>query len=215
MTQDMVPVLLNRSSVILDEIDSDFKKATTIAKAAGLRALELRMAFGRNIAEISNSQLWKIKEHLKSQEMKICALASPLFKCFLPGEEGKGKPGDQFGFQAANYKTHRALVPRLIEIADFFGVNVIRCFGFWDTGPLNEARLYQLAEFIRPVGEEVGSAGKILVLENEPSTFVKTAQNASQLLSLLDLPWVRFLRVGVVRVFFFFFKQKTAYEMLM
>lgn len=180
-------------SVILDEIDADFRKAAAIAKAAGLKAVELRMAFGRNIVELPDSRLREIKEYLESLGLKVCALATPLLKCFLPEEEGKGKVGDQFGFQANDYGSHRALVGRMAEIASLFGVNALRCFSFWATGPLDEARLHRIAELLAPVAEEAGHAGKTLILENEPSCFVKTAKEASRLLSLLGTPWVRLL----------------------
>lgn len=180
-------------SVVLDEIDADFWKAAAIAKAAGLKAVELRMAFGRNIVELPDSQLREIREYLESLGLKVCSLATPLLKCFLPGEEGKGEVGDQFGFQANDYWSHRALVGRMAEIASLFGVSVFRCFSFWATGPLDEARLHRIAELLAPVAAEAGRAGKTLVLENEPSCFVKTAKDASRLLTLLGTPWVRFL----------------------
>lgn len=180
-------------SVILDEINADFRGAAAIAKAAGLKAVELRMAFGRNIVELPDFQLRKIKEYLDSLDLKVCALATPLLKCFLPGEKGKGKVGDQFGFQVNDYESHKALVGRMAEIASLFGVNMLRCFSFWATGRLDEARLHQIAELLIPVAEEVGRAGKTLLLENEPCCFVKTAKEASRLLSLLATPWVRLL----------------------
>ena len=182
-----------KMSVILDEIDSDFRRAAAIVKAAGLRAVELRMAFGQNIAELPDFRLREIKEYLESLGLKVCALATPLLKCFLPGDEGKGKVGDQFGFRVNNYAAHRALVGRMAEIASLFGVNTLRCFSFWATGSLDEARLHRIAEFLAPVAEEAGRAGKTLILENEPSCFVKTAKEASHLLSLLGTPWVRLL----------------------
>jgi len=180
-------------SVILDEIDADFRRAAEVAKAAGLKAVELRMAFGQNTVELPDSRLREIKEYLEWLGLKVCALATPLFKCFLPGEESRGKVGDQFGFQANDYGSHRVLVGRMIEIADLFEVNALRCFSFWATGPLDEARLHRIAELLAPVAEEVGRTGKTLILENEPSCFVKTAEEASRLLSLLGTPWVRLL----------------------
>lgn len=185
--------LREKLSVILDEIDTDFRRAASIAKAAGLKAVELRMAFGRNIVELADSELQEIKEYLESLGLRVCVLATPLFKCFLPGEEGKGKVGDQFGFRINNYEDHRALVSRLVEIADFFEVSGLRCFSFWATGPLNEERLHRIAELIAPAAEEFERAGKTLILENEPECFVKTAKEASLLLSLMGTPRIRFL----------------------
>jgi len=185
--------ICERLSVILDEIDVDFKKAAMIAKAAGLKAIELRMAFGRNIIDLSDSQLLKIKKHLKSLGLQISALATPLFKCFIPGEERKGKIGDQFGFQANDYLTHKALIGRILEIADIFEVKAVRCFSFWNSGPLNETKLQQIAELLAPAVEAVSRARKMLILENENSCYIKTAQDASRLLSLLKTPSVRFL----------------------
>lgn len=193
MTGRFFANIRKKLSVILDEIDTDFRKSAVIAKTAGMQAVELRMAFGRNVVELPDPQLREIKECLESLGLKVCNLATPLFKCFLPGEEGKGKVGDQFGFQTNDYASHKALVGRVIEIADLFGVTTLRCFSFWATGPLNEARLHQIAELLAPAAEEVGRAGKTLILENEPSCFVKTAKEASYLLSLLSTPWMGFL----------------------
>ena len=52
-------------SVILDEIGADFRRAAEVAKAAGLKAVELRMAFGQNIVELPDSRLREIKEYLE------------------------------------------------------------------------------------------------------------------------------------------------------
>jgi len=180
-------------SVILDEIDVDIMQAALIAKAAGLEAVELRMAFGKNIVALSDSQLLKIKRYLQLVGLQVCALATPLFKCFIPGEEGKGKVGDQFGFQAPDYSTHRNLIGRIVEIADVFDINRIRCFSFWAAGSLSENKFQQIAELLSPAVDVVSKAEKILILENENDCYIKTAQDAAELLRLLNNPSVRLL----------------------
>lgn len=176
--------LHRKLSVVLDEIGDDFEEAALIAKAGGLNAVELRMAFGKNVVELSKFQLQKIKKHLDSLGLKICVLATPLLKCFIPGEEGRRKVGDQFAFRIYDYKSHKALITRMIEVADVFEVNALRCFSFWATEPLNDAKLQQIAEFMMPIVEEVSKAEKSLLLENEPDCYIKTAEEAVRLLSL-------------------------------
>jgi sugar phosphate isomerase/epimerase len=186
--------LLHKSlAVILDEIDADVMKAALIAKAAGLEVVELRMAFGQNIVTLHDSQLLEIKRHLQSLGLQVCALATPLFKCFIPGEEGKGQIGDQFGFEVLDYFAHKNLIDRIIEISEFFDVTKIRCFSFWATSCLSEDKLEQIAELLSPAVEAVSKAKKILILENENNCYIKTAQDADRLLRLLDNPSVRLL----------------------
>lgn len=176
---------MERVCVILDEIHRDVRKAVNIAARCGIRSVELRTAYGKNVIYLNDRELSKIRRLLSTEGLEICALATPLFKCFFPGEEGKVEPGDLFGVAEMTYDEHLEIAKRVIEIADFLAVDNIRCFTFWAAGPLDAQKLRAIAELLLPCAKMVTSANKRLLIENEPSCYVKYVFDAMALLKYM------------------------------
>ena len=75
-----------RLAVINDEITQDFEKACRIvANDFGLRWIELRSMWDKNVTELSAQQIEDAKKILSEHKLQVTDIASPLFKTDWPG----------------------------------------------------------------------------------------------------------------------------------
>ena len=75
-----------RLAVINDEITQDFEKACQIvAGDFGLRWIELRSMWDKNVTVLSAKEVEDAKKILKEHKLQVTDIASPLFKSDLPG----------------------------------------------------------------------------------------------------------------------------------
>lgn len=171
--------------IILDELSLDFKIALKMVKLARIDWIELRVIDGKNVAQIDFSRLKEYAEVLKKENIKVCAIASPLLKCYLPGEEGLVAPGDQFGFRVDDYQSHLKLIDKMFQTADLFGTNLLRIFSFWKVGPLDETKASLISSYLKPFVEKASEMGFTLMLENEPSCYVRTLSEAKKIVKAI------------------------------
>ncbi|MQY59033.1 MAG: sugar phosphate isomerase/epimerase, partial [Clostridia bacterium] len=75
--------------VFTDEISQDFEYALAVAKELGAGYVELRSMWGKNLVDLSSSELEKAKELIKKSNLKVSIIASPFFKCHLKKKEAK------------------------------------------------------------------------------------------------------------------------------
>lgn len=177
-------------AVILDEISTDFEKAVNVVKDVGMNYVELRILDGKNVAQLRLEEAKEYSGILKKLDLKVCSIASPLFKCFLPGEEKKGEVGDQFGFTINDYNSHLNLVDHLLEIAEIFETDMIRAFTFWKVKETTDEKLIEISRKIEPVLDKFENKGLRMAIENEPSCYVQTGRQLGKLLMILDHPSV-------------------------
>jgi sugar phosphate isomerase/epimerase len=118
---------------------------------------------------------------IKEAGLKVCCIASPLFK----GCEINDK---------IKYKANIELLKKTIEFAKELDTYLIRCFAFSKKGQRDEKNVLdkvvkQFAESIR-IAE---SGGAIIAVENDSKTFAETGRELSQLLKSIDSEKVRAL----------------------
>ena len=80
---------MSKVGVFPDEISQDFEYALGVVKELGARYVELRSMWGKNLVDLSSSELEKAKELIKKSNLKVSIIASPLFKCHLNKKEAK------------------------------------------------------------------------------------------------------------------------------
>lgn len=172
-------------SVILDELNPSFREALKLVKGANLEWVELRVIDGINVAQL---ELKKAREYaliLKDLNLRVCAIASPLLKCYLPGEEGKVPPGDQFGFRVDDYDSHLKIMEKVFDLAKIFETKLVRVFSFWKASPLCDFKARIIASYLEPLITRASESGLILILENEPSCYVQKLTEAQSIVKLV------------------------------
>ncbi len=177
-------------SVINDEISQDFDHdCYVVAHDFGLSWIELRSMWGKNITEMSATQIDDALKILAKYNLQVTDIASPLFKTDWPGapKSPYGSADDMHGAAEAAFKQQDEILERSIAIAKQFNTNKVRCFDFWrlvDVAPFRAA----IDEKLRAAAEVCGKQGILLVLENEFACNTATGREAARTMNAVQTP---------------------------
>lgn len=171
-------------SVLSDEISQDFARACEVAsRRFGLKQIELRSLWNKNVLGLDSNETAETLRLLKRFDLRVTAIASPLFKVDWPGAPKPpiGERRDQFN---ANFTFDQQdeVLDRSVGLARTFGTTLVRCFDFWrieNQAPHRQA----MNETLTRAAEKAGQSGVTLVLENEFACNTATASEAASVLS--------------------------------
>lgn len=149
-----------RLSVISDEVSQDLNEVIRFAKVFNLTEVEIRTLWNLPPHELleRSEGLFEI---LNSNGLKVCAIASPVFKSSL--------------HDLSEYEEHLRILRYVIELSKRLDVRLVRVFAFWRSGIYEE----HLDEILTKFGKAVDVAedeGVLLCVENEPSTFLTNGE---------------------------------------
>jgi len=153
--------------VITDEITLDVERAVHVAKELSLDCIELRGCWNKNVKDLTDSEVQRIKRTARAVGSEVVCVASPLFKCSI--NDGK------------EVEEHLRFLPRLITITKLFDAEILRGFAFWSTRTPDQ-HWNKVIEKLRQAADLCRNEGVILALENEPATFVGTGREARSVL---------------------------------
>ncbi len=157
-------------AVFGDEISPDLDEQLEHMEQEGIRFLELRGAFGKNVLELSNAELDQISKKLQARGMGVSAIGSPIGKISITEE----------------FEPHFEKFKRALEIADWLGSSYIRLFSFYMPREEGEAAYAKYRpEVIRRLNAFVNETqlwGMILLHENEKGIYGDTAERCADLL---------------------------------
>jgi len=172
-----------RLAVINDEITQDFEKACQIVSGDfGLRWIELRSMWDKNVTELSAKQVEDAKKILGERKLRVTDIASPLFKTDWPGapRSSQSQTRDQFhaDFDAS---AQDKLLERCISLCKSFDTDRIRCFDYWR---LDDQKPYRAAinARLQQAAERCAKDGIVLLIENEMSCNTATGEEAAAVL---------------------------------
>ncbi len=157
---------MSKVGVFSDEISQDFEYALGVVKELGAGYVELRSMWGKNLVDLSSSELEKAKELIKKSNLKVSIIASPLFKCHLKKKEAK-KPRDIYLVQEKSYSEHLRILERSFKLAKMFDTNIVRIFSFWRRGNLSEEILQEILQRFEVPIKRAEEENIVLALENE------------------------------------------------
>jgi sugar phosphate isomerase/epimerase len=178
-----------RIAVINDEISQDFGRACEVASGFGMKWIELRGMWKKNVLALDSPEIAECLRLLKKYELRVTDIASPLFKVDWPGApKSKFSPKqDQFNANFG-FDQQDEVLEKSVELAKTFGTDRVRCFDFWR---LDDAKPYRrvIDEKLREAAEKAGKKKVILLLENESACNTATGAEAAQVLAVVDSPW--------------------------
>ena len=176
-------------SVINDEITQDFGRAAEVtAKEFGLRYIEIRGMWGKNIMKLDAKEIAEARKILEKYKLRVSSIASPIFKVDWPGAPtSKFSPKrDQFGADFT-FEQQDELLERGFELMRAFHVDRIRIFDFWrleDPKPYREAMDQKLIE----AAHKASKLGVTLLIENEAACNTATGAEAARTLAAIRSP---------------------------
>jgi L-ribulose-5-phosphate 3-epimerase len=183
-----------RIAAITDEFDpSDLEAALRGMADTGMTGAEMRVAFGRNMIDLTDEEVDRVRAAVAARGMSVVSLASPLLKCVLPDAPALDSrvQHDVFG-SAYTYEDQPRLTRRAFDVAERLGAPIIRVFSYWRT--VEPERTYdRVAEALHALGEEAARRGVTIALENEHACNVATGAETGTLLQRFTHPAVKVL----------------------
>ena len=182
------------TAAITDEFSpADLDAALTGMAAVGMTGAEMRVAFGRNMIDLSDEEIDRVRAAVAARGMQIISLASPLLKCVLPDSPALDSrvQHDVFG-SAHTFEDQPRLTKRAFEVAERLGAPIIRVFSYWRT--VEPERTYdRVRSALQELGEQAARRGVVIALENEHACNVATAAETATLFRGFSHPAVRIL----------------------
>jgi L-ribulose-5-phosphate 3-epimerase len=183
-----------RIAAITDEFSpQDLDAALRGMAAVGMTGAELRVVGGKNMIDLEDGAIDRVRTSVEAHGMQVVGLASPLLKCVLPDSPPLDErvQHDVFG-SPHTFEDQPALTRRAFEIAERLGVRIIRVFSYWRT--TNPEQCFpRLRDALLALGDQAAARGMIIGLENEHACNVGTAGEAARFLSTVDHPAVQLL----------------------
>ncbi|HLX46535.1 MAG TPA: sugar phosphate isomerase/epimerase family protein [Bryobacteraceae bacterium] len=176
-------------AAITDEFSpDDLERATASMQELGMTAAELRVVFGKNIVDLSDEELERVRQITAKHGLKVISIASPLLKCTLPDAPPIDTKiqHDVFGQQHTIADQPR-IAERAFAVAKLLGAKIIRVFSYWRTVD-PDACFDRVVVALRALTEQAAQHGLIIAIENEHACNIATAAESARLLKAIDHP---------------------------
>jgi sugar phosphate isomerase/epimerase len=160
-------------AVFTDEVSQDLEVAVQLAARFNLDGVELRSVWSKPVQHLSEEEVARVGAMLDQRNLRVAAIASPVFKCELDDE--------------SEQQEHLDDLRSCIRLAKEFDTQIIRIFAFWKRGP-SKPVWQRIKDQFRPAVPIAEDAGIILGLENESSTYLATAAETRQFITEMDSP---------------------------
>ena len=155
-----------RLAAITDEFSPDIDVALDAMRSVGMTGVELRTVGGRNVVDLSDSEIAKIAAAVTVRGMEIVSIASPLLKCVLPDAPPVDTRFQQDVFGSPfTFDDQPRLTSRVFEIARLTTARIVRVFSYWRTidPPRCEERIVVA---LQALAEQASTRGVTIGLEN-------------------------------------------------
>lgn len=167
--------------VNLDEIAIDLETSVAFLKQNKLKFTEIRLINSKNIMLLSLTEVRQLKALLDLNNIKVAAIASPLFKWFID----KPIPGmkfDGFGFDPAlDLSKKKKYIDKAMDIADILDTKLIRIFSNLSDGSIDPAS-FKVDPALKYALDKALSRDKYLLIENEPVCIINKKADILRLL---------------------------------
>jgi sugar phosphate isomerase/epimerase len=167
---------LDQLCVITDEISQDFEHALDVALEYGVKNIDLRKIWNKNIVNFTDDELNRLKDAVNKRNMKVCVITGPIGKCSLK------KASENL----SNFN-------RIIEISDFFNTPFIRIFTIKFGLKSNITKWNEMKNLLKPIITKAEELNKILLLENDIGMNVATIEQCKRFFDEMNSQNVKLL----------------------
>lgn len=170
--------------IISDEVSADFEKSCELISTWGLPYVELRTMGGKNILELSSSELDEVEASLKRHKLKVSAIASPALKSPRDGKAKKVE-GDFTLDGDDSFEGQLELIRRSAALAKRFDTQYIRIFTFWREA-FSDTLADDVAAKLAQAAELAKDLGVVLAVENEAVCVAGTGRELAAVFERLE-----------------------------
>ena len=174
-----------RLAAITDEFSPDLEVALDAMQSVGMTGVELRTIGGRNIVDLSDSDIARIVAASRARQMEIVSIASPILKCVLPDAPPVDDRFQQDVFGSPfTFDDQPRLITRIFEITRLTGAHIVRVFSYWRT--IDPPRCQdRIVAALHAIADQASTHDVTIGLENEYACNVGTAGESARLLNRL------------------------------
>ncbi len=149
-----------------DEISPDLDEQLRVLGSEGIRHLEFRGAWDKNITKLDDTELAKARDLLKKHGAHVSAIGSPI---------GKVKINEDF-------EAHFKLFEHCLDLADYFETPFIRLFSYYpsDGKKIADDR-DEVMRRMKRKADAAAKRGKVLLHENEHAIYGESADHCLDL----------------------------------
>ena len=141
----------------------------------GIRYLDLRSAWGRNVLDFTDEDIARLRASLEGHGARVSLIGSPI------GKSGIGRE--------AGYESER--LERALQMAAAFETSLVRVFSFYP-GPIErDACRDEVLRRLDGLGARAAREGVTLLLENEADLWADTPERCREVLDAIDSPHLR------------------------
>lgn len=158
-------------SAFADEYSSAFDEQLNALNKFGINYVEIRGVDGKNVSELTKSQVQEVKTKLKARNIGVSSIGSPLGKIRLDGD----------------MDAHIEQAKRIYETAETLGVKNIRMFSFYL--PDGKSAIECKQQVFDAVGRLLKASEDfdvVLCHENEAKIYGESPENCRTLLDYFD-----------------------------
>lgn len=182
----MTPKL--RIAAITDEFSPDLERALDAMAAIGMTGAELRVLWGKNIMDLSEEELSRARDLLRTRNMEVISIASPLLKCVLPDAPDVDTRFQQDVFASRHtFEDQPRLAEQAFRLAKFTGAKIVRVFSYWRTVDPDKC-FDRIVSALIDLAEKASKDDLIIGLENEHACNVGTAVESAKVLQAAQHP---------------------------
>ena len=158
---------MNTVTAFADEISPDLETQLQVLTSEGIKHLELRGVWGKNVLKLTDDELYRVKAELERRGFRVSAVGSPI-----------GKIG-----VADDFAQHMVDFARALFVAKVFDTPYIRIFSFFipegdDPSQYRDEVLRRMKALVRQAEIE----GIVLLHENEKHIYGDTPERCLDLL---------------------------------
>lgn len=182
----MTPKL--RIAAITDEFTPDLVPALDAMQKIGMTGAELRVLWGKNIMDLTDDELQRALDEVRSRGMEVISIASPLLKCVLPGVSEIDTRFQQDVFASKHtFEDQPRLTDRAFAIARLLDAKIIRVFSYWRTVDPNQC-FDGVVKAVSALATRAATEGFTIGIENEHACNIGTAAESARLLEAVPHP---------------------------
>ena len=150
-----------------DEIASDVDTQFSVLKKLDIHYFEPRGIDGRNIADLSDGEVEKLRDKMEAQGIRVSSIGSPIGKVMLEDD----------------FEVHFRQFQRVVEIAKKLDARYIRLFSFYhDGGDWTEEERDQVLGRLGRMISYAKEQDVVLLHENEKDIYGDTAERCADLM---------------------------------
>ncbi len=183
---------MDNLGVFVDDISQDLEHALGVVQDLGVRWVEIRSAWGKNLVDHDGEAVREIRRAIHGRGLRVRCIAAPFLKSRLRGRGEASK--ETFHTQTRDDMAQQMeVLRRAIEIAREFDTSIVRCFSFWKVGD-DPAGVWDelLEEFAEPV-KLAEQEGIVLAMENDFECNLGTGVQTARFVEQVGSPSLRIL----------------------